>query len=601
MLRALVLSLSISSCVPSPLSTPRCDSTSEEIQTSGELPEIVSDLLFGYTQLFRARRGADDDIDIEILKDMELMTTVALDRHLDDDAPYVELILRLHHKLRSYLSFLVIARQHEERLIYQDQDDQSQRHLLWIKKIKHDLVGMMAKQLRGATSNNLDLSITNDGFYRQVTADDFNLPKITGNDQQNFFNNLVTELIAASEQSIIHYNTLFAFETTDPSTFCSFRKREKCRQFITDKNEFAYTDVVKFTELVNNHIKQSNKLNSEFYFIQTDGSTDEEFADFKERHQQFLAKTTALWPLFFTDTFHNKSGNSFFIDLSSSEMPKPLTKVTPYTVKQMVVDLKKNLITRWLELKDLKKVPKEQEIYQWLVVNEAVTAKMMLQRPQHSLVVISLLNEYQDKPNNPQWLRNIKTFAEGTDLVQFPGMIGTQFGRWLLGKTGAIAKVVPVLGQLSFFFIIAGVVVNFPHIVSSFFDYQFTRRRYAIVQQAVQSGSSMCVISATRLQQQVDDKQLGVIIGGTIGLSLTFIVLGPTVRLGEDAVFFWTGILEIISNLAADPEVLEDFLKSLITGIDDRYQQSIADDDQSYRQIILGNLPSTLARDASEL
>lgn len=594
MLRALVLSLSISSCVPSPFSTPRCNSTSEEIaEADGELPEIVSDLLFAYTQLFRVHRGADDDIDLEILKDMELMTTVALERHLNDDAPYIDLILRLHYKLRSYLSFLVIARQHEERLIYDDQDNQTQRHLLWIKKIKHDLVGMMAKQLRGATSNDIDLSITNDDFYRQVTADDFNLPKITRNDQQNFFNDLLTELIAVSEQSIIHYNALFAFETTDPSTFCPFWTRKKCQQFIANKDNFSYTDVVKFTELINNHLRQSTKLNSEFYFIQRNGSSIEELANFKERYQQFLAKATAFLPLFFTDTFRNKSGDNFFIDLSSSVMPKPLTKITPYTVKQMVVDLKKDLITRWLELKDKKKVPKEQDIYQWLVVNEAVTAKMLLQKPQYSLVVISLLNKYQDNPNNPQWLINIRKFAEGIDSVQWVGMLGTQFGRWLLGTTGAIDKLVPVVGRLSFFFILAGVVVNFPHIVSSFFEYQFTRRRYAIVRQSIQNGSSMCVISATRLQQQVDARQLEVVVSGTVGLSLTFLVLGPTVRLGEDVAFFWTGVLEIISNIASDPEMVLAHFESLIVKINDRYQQSLANEDQSYREIILGNLPST--------
>ena len=597
---ALTTIISISSCVPAPLSTPRCNSTSEELPTTGKVPELVSDLLYVYAQLFRARQMTDNDIDIDVFKEMEQMTSIALDKHLDSNTPYFDLILRLHHKLRSYISFLTIARQHEERLLYDDPNEQSQRHLLWIKKIKHDLVGMMAKQLRGAKSNDIDLAITNDSFYRQVTADDFTLPKVTRSDQQEFFVALMAELIATSEQSIIHYNSLFAFETTDPRDLCSFWKRKRCKKIkITGEQDFSYTDVSEFTELVNNYIRQANKLNSEFYFIQTDGSSTEKIADFKERYQQFLAKAMhfGLVPLFLTDTFQDKSGNNFFIDLTSPAIPaKLLTEVTAHTVKLMVAELKKDLVNRWLELKDNKKVPKENKIYQWLVVNEAVTARTMLQKPQHSLVVISLLNKHQDNPNNPQWLRDSRGITDVADLTQ-SGMIGAMFVRWLIRKTQSAVNLLPVIGKFTFFFALAGLLINLPYIVISVIEYGYARYRYAIVQQAIQSGSSTCVVSASRLQPKVDTRQR-LVVSSMIGLSLTVVALPQTIKLGEEVAFLWIGLLEMISNYTSDSTTLADwesYLKSLLDQINMNYQQSLLVEDQSYREIILGNLPSTLA------
>ena len=593
----LLLFLSISSCVPAPLSTPRCNSTSEELPTTTKAPEFVSDLLYAYTQLFRARQGADDRIDIDVFKEMELKTTVALAKGLvDHDTPYFNLILKLHHKLRSYISFLTIARQHEERLIADDPDNQSQRHLLWLKKIKHDLVGMIAKQLRGAKSNDIDLAITNNSFYQQVTTDDFTLPEITRNDQQEFFNDLIAELIVASEQSIIHYHSLFAFENTDPRDLCSFWKRKSCRQLnITGEQDFSYTDVSEFTELVNRYIRQGNKLSSEFYFLQQDDSSEEKIGEFKKRYQQFLAKAMhfGLVPLFLTDTFRDKSGKNFFIDLASTlVIPKPSTEVTAQTVKRMVADLKKDLVDRWLELKDKKKAPKENKIYQWLVVNEAVTARTVLQKPQHSLVVISLLNKHQDNPNNPKWLRNSKWFTSVVDSTQI-GMIGTMFGRLLINKTQSAVKLLPVIGKFVFFFTVVGLLINLPYIAISVVEYGYARYRLAIVQQAVQSGSSMCLVSAASLQQTVDTRQR-IIIGNMIGLSLTLVALPATVKLGEEVAFFWTGVLEMISNVASDSDMMAS-LASLVDPIHKIYQRSLAAEDRSYREIILGDLPAKLA------
>lgn len=638
MYRLLLIMIAVSGCIfPRQQSQPLCSSTSEGIVKPEQITEEIVDLYSRYLLAFRSSNDPpkDNKINIKELKDLEQQTSAAL-KTIKDEELYRDGLEKLHHKLKSFISYLVIARQYELKSINQLKsdidkkdpnkqilDEISRRENAYLTSFEDDLIGMFAKQLRGVRSHTIDLSQTNDTFFKQVNQKNYQLVTPATDDHQRFFQVLLAKITTTTEQTIARYQTMFPIETTDPRTFCKKgRHQSACKKIslkTTIEPEFVYDDIDKLTKLINSYIHKFNKIFIDLYKIQQsvdmyvsvkdrNKAQQNKLQKINQEYQDIISRATRLgvMPIFFTETFHQKSGRT---DIDISEVygvkSKLLKAVTAYTVKQTIVDLKKDLINRWHNLRKQEKTPKEKELYQWLVLNEATTTQVVVQNPHHAIVVITLLNKYQDTANNPEALTKTRDIAEKIDMSLIGVFYSTLFAKWIHNskRTGWITRALKapveairsaygltpktlndILGKFSLWAAVALLVVNIPWVIISTAEYAFSRHRYRLAKDSLLAGTSSCVISASKLQRAMQGRKM-LMIGSTAALALVVVALPATIAQGSEARFFYEGLADVLASLGADHEALA-FFANLYNSLASHKNLKI--DDQSYKELISG-------------
>ena len=640
MYRLLLVAIVVSGCIfPRQYSQPLCSSTSEQITRPKQVAEEIVDLYSRYLLTFRSSsdQQKDNKISIEELKNLEQQTSAAL-KTIKTEEIYRDGLEKLHYKLKSFISYLVIARQHELRTLTElrasvskedpnkqqpIKDEISRRENAYLTSLEDDLVGMFAKQLRGIRSRDLDISQSNDTFFKQVSQENYQLTTPTTDDHRQLFQALLTKTTAITEQTIARYQAMFPIEPTDPRSFCKKGAHQStCKKIslkASTEPEFIYHDIDELTKLINSYIHKFNKIFIDLHQIQQSVDMYVNEKDRAKAKQNKLQKITqeyrsiitratrlGVMPLFFTETFHKASGRT---DIDISEVyavkSKLLKQVTAYTIKQTVVNLKKDLINRWHTLKKQQKTPKEKELYQWLVINEVTTTQVLVENPHHAIAVTTLLNKYQDTTNNPELLTKTRGIAEIIDLSLVGAFFGTMFFKWVdkSTRTGWITWLLKspmelvkrifnisdkiftkFLGRFSVVAAVALLVINIPWVIISKAEYIFARQRYHLAKNSLLAGTSACVISTSKLQRAMQGRKM-LLIGSTAALALAVVALPNTLSHGAEAKFLYAGLADALASLGADHELLA-MLANLYNSM--AAHKNLKIEDQSYQDLITG-------------
>lgn len=383
---------------------------------------------------------------------------------------------------------------------------------------------------------------------------------LTTHDKDTFFRALIAELIEMAEFSLRKYQYLYPFEKTDPRDFCGNNKECRNLSLVNSDDKFDPLWLIPFNsapalakqtndaiKLFNYIVTQLQKLDAtkKNWLLPMFKETDLENQRVKRLYSYYdiillNAARSGLLPVFLSKSFRKRSGELFLNRVGFLNVKyNLLTQVTTQTVQQAVVDLKKRVIERWLELKKIAasdKLYSSKKIYAWLSNNEVATARVVMQDLKHVGIVADLLTEYQDKSRDPMALRIIRgTFTSvelGCMLVIFASMV---------------TPIPAVVGAKA---IIIATAANFGWVGVNTTTSIIARNRYLQMEQALLTDSSRRFSDNLELLRDFKLARRKAIISGAIGLPLSIPAMQYVFRDMQSG--FKIFAIDLIASLASD-------------------------------------------------
>ena len=390
-------------------------------------------------------------------------------------------IKKLHHKLKSYLIFLQIAKPIDANGI-----------------IKTEVAAFFLDQLRQQSAQQIDLTADNEEFYQLVRKDQHKQLSIL--EKRLFVDTLLDKIIAMAKQSATRHKVWVEDNNNLP----------KLTAQINDINR-----------RLNRVIGELNNINSKerknFLSFNKIDLTNPDIVFLNQQYEFILmqAANAGILPIFFTEHFKQHSGR---VNLTSWEgvNNKPLVELSLQVTSKILQELKQKIAERVQTLENLKKRPTidDKQVYQLLIDNEVSVAQLILQDPQHILAVNFYIDRYRhsNKLTSTTLLKGILTTVGVGTLLALGGSFFLPIGA-LLGKALVIST-----------------VANFTWLGLSINDSIVAHNRYLAMEQAMLTGTSEQVKDNLQFLRKVEATRLRAILSGTIGLSLGASSLGPILR-----------------------------------------------------------------------
>ena len=539
MYRWLLLSLVIGACVPN----------WRKFFSQDEQTPTYRELALDYQLAFEKQMFFDNRALTKLLQDIDkaLASNTFPEQHRDE-------VRRWQHKIQAYQWFA-----HRSSALNENKTFKEKVTTLVLDRIRQQSTEVIepsktllsADEFAKAQATELNHKAVNDQWSDTALAK---------HDKDRFFQALIAELIEMAEFSIRKYHYLYPFEKTDPRDFCG--KSKECRGLslvnpqdkfdpiwlVPFKNIFALTEQTNDAIILFNYIVTSlqrldaTKKNPLLPMFR---ETDLENQQVKRLYSYYdiillNAARSGLLPIFLSKPFRKHGGEIFLNKVGFLKVRHHLlTKITAQTVKQSIIDLKEQVIKRWLELKEIAdsdKLYSTKKIYQWLSNNEVAVARVVMQDLKYIGIVADLLTEYQDKSRDPMALRIIRgtlTSVEiGSVIVIFASMTPL-----LPAIVGAKA-------------IIIATAANFGWVGINTTTSIIARNRYLQLEKALLTDSSQRVSDNLELLREFKLARRKAIISGAIGLPLSIPAMKYVFR--DMSSGFKIFAIDMIASLAAD-------------------------------------------------
>ena len=399
-------------------------------------------------------------------------------------------------------------------------------------------------------------------------------------DEQQFFSALTARIIKTTEDSMKKYRRVFPFLKVDlvalcrkmntktvyetyepvvrnpdlaPPSYHSYpqkvQKNTNCEQLKTalkendpqEYNEMVYATTQELSDAVNTTV---TKLNKEIDRLDrlihgTDGTKpatkkenllmfkvaniidfeNENVVNVYDNYTALLVESarTSILPILLVH-YHGK----FHLDPKGGWWGLRAVKYTPLgyalsrKLEESIAVLNEQLVEKWLDLKeDSTKIQKDKAIYELLVNNEISASQLILQDPDYGIPVTSLLTRYQDDHRAPKWLQVLKSWTYRLDILFIPLTIGAT-----IISGGAFFPVVATIAvSINFFW--AGVTTT---------EALIARKRYALMEQALLSGTSVQVERGMKLLREFHTKRRSAVVAGVVGVPLSIPSLKMAVK-----------------------------------------------------------------------
>ena len=473
-------------------------------------PAVMIDAFFELQVLYYLAFEKHAYIQLDELYNLDNKTTQAL-RANNIPPEHVPQVKRWHHKLRSYIVFL---------LTMQPTDDYG--------VIKTEMSSLLMHQLRTQSPAQIDLSLSNQDFYRRMRDGEVATTDSSKEGVQIFFGDFLRTVLAMNEQAIHKYHNMFAFENSEPVALCRRANYDDCQELEALHSSGTNTKTLTrdtVTKMVNQTIMELNKVIAELQrlevesidshvFQETDFYSTQVSAKYQEYELILIdAAKRGILPIFFTAVFRKMSGNihpSGYGEWHHANN-KLLTEISSYTVTQAVTELKKELIAYWAEIRKAQRHRysiDEKTIYLWIHSSEIAVARLLLQKPKYAPVVNFLFHHYEHEVQDKRLQKIIKT-ALTTVGIGTLALFAASFTP-ILSINAALSKA-----------IIISAAANFGWIALNVSDSVITHNRQLMMERALLSGTSQQISDNLKMLQEFEAARKNAILSSTIGLSMS--------------------------------------------------------------------------------
>ena len=264
-------------------------------------------------------------------------------------------------------------------------------------------------------------------------------------------------------------------------------------------------------------------------------------------------------PLLFSDAVQKQSGDIHlnrrgrWLGFGKVELTL-LKQVDADTTTKAVVELKEQLVSSWLELKDKELATytdKEGEsLFQLAISHELSVAQLLMQQPEHAVVLNHLLLDYQFDSCTPKWLRTFQNVSMAIDLAFVPIVLVAGF---ISGGTA----VVPLMLMAN--------AANFLWVGVSHARARVAASRYKMLQRALLSGNSAQVAEGMQRLEKMHRNRQELIASGTLGTALSLtnmkILTHSTKSLLATSMDIKAGLVSDFGGISSDDDRAE-----IITG-----------------------------------
>ena len=493
-------------------------------------------------------------IDIAALHALEAKTSQLLQRNLFS-GEQLTTVRRWQHKLHSYLAWLSLAQPINEYGL-----------------LKQDMLTLFVNQMRNTSVQHIEFDPAAAKFFQQVQAGRINAYDVSVAEKQVFFQALRQAVMAATANSVKTYQRMFAFEPTGWQQLCRKQDASHCERLdsrAADKGH-VYADARAVADAVNKIIVKLNELRLDLKNTNTvdnwgifDEVADElidvreeirwkifQEIDFESEKVVYLfqqyesvlltAAQEGILPLFLTQIFQKRSGNLFlkrktFIKDITNQL---LTEVTAATAQLAIVEMKKNIMQRWVELQKLQyqvKLVSDAKLYEWIINNEVIAARLMVQQPRFIPAVVDIVSELQQRQRDTLFKRAVR----GVLLTVGVASVLVTLSSRLLSAAGLFAAS-----------IVVGDVINFGEVTVGVFDSMALHNRYLMLEQSLISGTSLRIGDGLELLREFHTARKKAIFSGAIGVPLNIgALLYIARRIGtKERIFFIEVLAGYFSN-----------------------------------------------------
>lgn len=541
MYRLLLLTLLIGACIPSW----RKFFSRDNDQPAPSYKELTVD----YQLAFEKQLFFDNDALTKLLQDIDkaFAGKTIPEQHQDE-------VRRWQHKIQAY-QWLT----HRAMALKENQTFKEEITTLIIDRIRQqsaDIIEPSESLLSAdefAKAQDVELTHQKDkGSWSDLT--------LAKHDKDTFFRSLIAELIEMAEFSLRKYHYLYPFEKTDPRDFCG--KNKECRNLsLVDSNDkFDPLWLIPFKNAPA-LAKQTNDAINLFNYIVTSlqklDATKKNFllpmfkeTDLENQRVKRLysyydiillnAARSGLLPVFLSKPFRKHGGELFLNRVGFLKVKHHLlTHITAQIAQQSIVDLKRRVVERWLELKKIAnsdKLYSAKKIYTWLANNEVATARVIMQDLKHVGIVADLMMKYQDKSRDPMALRIIRGTLTSVELG------------CMLFIFGSMTPVIPaVIGAKA---IIIATAANFGWVGINSATSIIARNRYLQLEKALLTDSSRRLSDNFELLRDFKLTRRKAIISGAIGLPLSIPAMQYVFRDMQSGFKIFS--IDLIASLASD-------------------------------------------------
>ena len=421
-------------------------------------------------------------VNVDSLYELDTKTRQVLRKKILTDEQVIE-VNKLHHKLKSYLIFLQIAKPIDNNGV-----------------IKTEVAAFFLDQLRQQSAKQIDLTKNNEEFYQLVRKDQHK--DLSALEKRLFADTLLDKIIVMAKESSARHKVWVEGNSNKNLPKLNAQINDTIRQ-------------------LNRVIAELNNINNRerknFLSFNKVDLTNPDIVFLNQRYEFILmqAASAGILPVFFTESFRKHGGR---VNLTSWEgvNNKPLVELSLQTTDMILRELAEKIASRIQTLENLKKRPTidDQEVYQLLIDNEVSVAQLILQEPQHILAINFYIDRYRhsSKLTSTDFLKGILTTVGVGTLLALGGSFFLPIGA-LLGKALVIST-----------------VANFTWLGLSINDSIVVHNRYLAMEQAMLTGTSEQVRDNLSFLRKVEATRLRAILSGTIGLSLGASSLGPILR-----------------------------------------------------------------------
>ena len=483
-------------------------------------------------------------VNLEEIHDLEAKTRAAL---LDTSIAVRNLAAaqQHHHKLKSYLSYLYIANALEDSGL-----------------IRKNLTAIVLDKLRQTPAAQVDVTRSNEDFYQQAVAGEFNTTDIDRTAQQEFFQALLATIVMMTEDTLRLQYHLFPFMADDFRSICRRYRNEDCAWFAANTQGLdlphqpfsaieqvttSVNDTVDKMNIVINTLNRLKATKQRFIFKETDFE-NKKVVQLYQYYELVLmdALQNGVLPVMFADVFRQRSGNVWLKQNGVSAVNNQLlTAVTAATVATALRETQQNLLDGLVQLRKMQKAkspPSAKKIYQWVVNNEVATARVIAQNPAQTLVVAHVLHKYQDEARNPLL------------LLMDTAITTVELSCLMLIVPALASSAIPALAVFNLPRNIAfvGTLMNFPWIGMTQTKHVIARNRYLMLEQALLRGSSQRVTYSLKLLHEMQRLRKYAIISGGLGLAMSVPAMNYIIN--HTDVGFRNNLVDIVSSVFADYE-----------------------------------------------
>lgn len=479
-----------------------------QVGDTSERAPVEIDAFFELQVLYHLAFEKHAYIQLDELYHLDKKTTQALE---EDSIPaeQVEKVKKWHHKLRSYIIFLLTMQPTDQNGV-----------------IKTEISSLLLHQLLSQSSEQIDLSHSNHDFYRSMRAGEIATTDASAERVRVFFNDFLHIVQAMNKQAISNYQSMFAYENSSAIELCRKAKYDDCQE-LGDLPSYTTKalELETLTKMVNKTIRGLNKVIADLQRLEVDRIDSRVFqeADFYntqvsakfQEYEIILMKAAqqGILPIFFTDIFRKHGGYihpSGYGELRRSDN-KLLTEVTSYTTTRAVTELKKELVAHWAEIRKTQKHihrTDEKTIYLWARSNEIAVARMLMQKPQFAPTINFLFHHYEHKVQDKKVQKIIKvalTTVSLSTLVLFTASLTP-----MLTINAALSKA-----------ILLSAAANFGWIGLNISESIITHDRQLMMERALLSGTSQQINNNLKMLHEFEAARKNAILSGTIGLSMS--------------------------------------------------------------------------------